>query len=83
MLFHSPKGKGGGHHQIRRRGGGGFGDNLIVSATADGGIKVALLEGKGSGDIAQRKIYHTQGRTDGVCVAGRKNFRAAAGYQPR
>lgn len=47
LLFHAPKGQGGG---VIKSGGAAaavLGTTLIVSATAEGGFKVILLEGKG------------------------------------
>jgi hypothetical protein len=48
VLFHSPKGKGGGTIKSHGISAAVLGTTLIVSATADGGIKVILLEGSGS-----------------------------------
>ena len=47
VLFHSPAGKGGGTIKSHSVSAAVLGTTLIVSATADGGIKVILLEGKG------------------------------------
>jgi len=47
VLFHSPKGRGGGTIKSGGVAAAVLGTTLIVSATADGGFKVILLEGKG------------------------------------
>ena len=47
VLFHSPKGQGGGTIKSGGVAAAVLGTTLIVSATADGGFKVILLEGKG------------------------------------
>jgi len=47
VLFHSPKGMGGGTIKSGGVAAAVLGTTLIVSATADGGFKVILLEGKG------------------------------------
>ena len=48
ILFHSPKGLGGGTIKSGGVVAAVLGTTLLVSATADGGFKVILLEGKGS-----------------------------------
>lgn len=48
VLFHSPKGMGGGTIKSGGVAAAVLGTTLIVSATADGGFKVILLEGKGA-----------------------------------
>ena len=55
VLFHSPKGHGGGTIKSGGVVAAVLGTTLIVSATADGGIKVILLEGKGSVTLANGK----------------------------
>ncbi len=47
LLFHSPRGKGGGTIKSGGAAAAVLGTTLMVSATADGGFKVILLEGKG------------------------------------
>lgn len=47
LLFHAPKGLGGGAIKSAGAAAAVLGTTLIVSATADGGFKVILLEGKG------------------------------------
>lgn len=47
VLFHSPKGMGGGTIKSGGVAAAVLGTTLIVSATADGGFKVILLEGRG------------------------------------
>jgi hypothetical protein len=47
VLFHSPKGMGGGTIKSGGVAAAVLGTTLMVSATADGGFKVVLLEGKG------------------------------------
>ncbi|MDR3456170.1 MAG: FecR domain-containing protein [Verrucomicrobiae bacterium] len=47
LLFHAPKGIGGGTIKSGGASAAVLGTTLIVSATADGGFKVILLEGKG------------------------------------
>ena len=47
VLFHSPKGQGGGTIKSAGVAAAVLGTTLIVSATADGGLKTILLEGKG------------------------------------
>lgn len=47
LLFHAPKGLGGGTIKSGGASAAVLGTTLIVSATADGGFKVILLEGKG------------------------------------
>lgn len=47
VLFHSPKGLGGGTIKSGGVAAAVLGTTLIVSATADGGFKVILLEGRG------------------------------------
>ena len=55
VLFHTPKGKGGGTIKSGGVAAAVLGTTLIVSATADGGFKVILLEGKGSVTLANGK----------------------------
>lgn len=56
VLFHAPKGKGGGTIKSGGASAAVLGTTLIVSATADGGFKVVMLEGTG-------KIQLPNGRT--------------------
>ncbi len=48
VLFHPPKGMGGGTIQSAGAAAAVLGTTIIVSATANGGFKVILLEGKGT-----------------------------------
>ncbi|MBU6409522.1 MAG: FecR domain-containing protein [Verrucomicrobia bacterium] len=48
LLFHAPKGIGGGTIKTAGAAAAVLGTTLIVSATADGGFKVILLEGSGA-----------------------------------
>ena len=48
VLFHAPKGLGGGTIKSGGAAAAVLGTTLIVSATPDGGLKVIILEGKGS-----------------------------------
>jgi hypothetical protein len=55
VLFHPPKGMGGGTIKSGGVAAAVLGTTLIVSATADGGIKTVLLEGKGRVTLANGK----------------------------
>jgi hypothetical protein len=55
VLFHPPKGAGGGTIKSGGVAAAVLGTTLIVSATADGGIKTALLEGRGRVTLANGK----------------------------
>jgi hypothetical protein len=55
VLFHSPKGKGGGTIKSGGAAAAVLGTTLIVTASADGGFKVVMLEG--SGRVKPRKGF--------------------------
>jgi hypothetical protein len=61
ILFHAPKGVGGGTIKSGGASAAVLGTTLIVSATADGGFKVIMLEGRGTVTLANGKSVTLKG----------------------
>ena len=71
LLFHAPKGIGGGTIKSGGASAAVLGTTLIVSATPDGGLKVILLEGKGTVTLANgKKVTLTAGQMVYVLPGG-------------
>jgi hypothetical protein len=74
VLFHSPKGQGGGTIKSAGVAAAVLGTTLIVSATADGGLKTILLEGKGRVTLPNGKSVKLKGGQLVYVLPGGKTF---------
>ncbi|HMJ88923.1 MAG TPA: FecR domain-containing protein [Candidatus Acidoferrum sp.] len=76
VLFHSPAGRGGGTIKSAGASAAVLGTTLIVAATADGGFKCILLEGKGTITLPNGKTQRLEAGDMVFVPAGAHNFGA-------
>jgi hypothetical protein len=76
VLFHSPAGRGGGTIKTAGASAAVLGTTLMVSATADGGFKCVLLEGKGKITLPNGKTKNLEAGDMVYVPAGAQDFGA-------
>lgn len=76
VLFHSPAGRGGGTIKTAGASAAVLGTTLMVSATADGGFKCVLLEGKGKITLPNGKSKNLEAGDMVYIPAGAQDFGA-------
>jgi hypothetical protein len=75
VLFHSPAGRGGGTIKSPGASAAVLGTTLIVAATADGGFKCLLLEGKGTITLPNGKTRRLEAGDMAIVPPGAQDFR--------